>query len=234
MHPTGGAPLSARSTSKLADTNRDDEQGKSFMKNLLATAAALAIASAATPANAAVNLISNGGFESNGGAFSNTIDNWDTGFDGWFASPLYFGNTVYEGSFFASTGCVSHYCSLSQSFATISGASYNLSFAFNPGPLAEPDQGNTLVQIDGNTLVDIIGGAQGWSVYNASFTATGPSTTLTFSGFQNPAWNGVDDVSVFAAAVPEPATWALMIVGFGIVGGSLRRQRKQSVRVTYA
>jgi len=26
-------------------------------------------------------------------------------------------------------------------------------------------------------------------------------------------------------AVPEPATWALMLVGFGLVGGSLRARR---------
>jgi outer membrane lipase/esterase len=28
------------------------------------------------------------------------------------------------------------------------------------------------------------------------------------------------------APVPEPATWALMLVGFGFVGGSIRRQRQ--------
>lgn len=34
-------------------------------------------------------------------------------------------------------------------------------------------------------------------------------------------------------AVPEPATWALMIVGFGFVAGALRRQGSQGVRVRY-
>jgi len=28
----------------------------------------------------------------------------------------------------------------------------------------------------------------------------------------------------FLAAVPEPATWALMILGFGMVGAALRRR----------
>ena len=27
--------------------------------------------------------------------------------------------------------------------------------------------------------------------------------------------------------VPEPATWLMMIAGFGLIGGSIRRQRKQ-------
>ena len=35
------------------------------------------------------------------------------------------------------------------------------------------------------------------------------------------------------AAVPEPAAWALMIAGFGFVGGAMRR-RQTSVRITYA
>jgi hypothetical protein len=44
---------------------------------------------------------------------------------------------------------------------------------------------------------------------------------------------GLADVSS-VAAVPEPATWAMMIIGFGIVGFGLRSRRKQAVRVTYA
>lgn len=31
------------------------------------------------------------------------------------------------------------------------------------------------------------------------------------------------------AAVPEPATWAMLIVGFGAIGGSVRAQRRKSV-----
>lgn len=39
---------------------------------------------------------------------------------------------------------------------------------------------------------------------------------------------------VGATAVPEPATWAMMIAGFGMVGFGLRRRAKPAVRVTYA
>jgi hypothetical protein len=42
------------------------------------------------------------------------------------------------------------------------------------------------------------------------------------------------DASV-TAAVPEPATWAMMIGGFGMVGGAMRSaRRKQRVSVSYA
>lgn len=35
-------------------------------------------------------------------------------------------------------------------------------------------------------------------------------------------------------AVPEPGTWAMMLAGFGLVGGVMRRRRRQSVRVHFA
>jgi hypothetical protein len=40
-------------------------------------------------------------------------------------------------------------------------------------------------------------------------------------------------ISVTAGAVPEPATWAMMIGGVGMVGGALRR-RKVSTKVSFA
>jgi PEP-CTERM motif len=36
------------------------------------------------------------------------------------------------------------------------------------------------------------------------------------------------------AAVPEPASWTMMIAGFGLVGGAMRRRRGQTVKVGYA
>jgi hypothetical protein len=42
-------------------------------------------------------------------------------------------------------------------------------------------------------------------------------------------------LSLSVAAVPEPATWAMMIGGFGMVGGAMRSaRRRQKVSVTYA
>jgi hypothetical protein len=34
--------------------------------------------------------------------------------------------------------------------------------------------------------------------------------------------------------LPEPATWAMMLIGFGMIGGAMRRGRKQTSRVHFA
>lgn len=72
-----------------------------------------------------------------------------------------------------------------------------------------------------------------FSPYTSSFVASSTSDTLTFKGSALPgdATVGLDEISV---AVPEPATWAMMIIGFAMIGFGLRGRRKQSVRVTYA
>jgi hypothetical protein len=35
-------------------------------------------------------------------------------------------------------------------------------------------------------------------------------------------------------AVPEPATWAMMLIGFGAIGGALRRRQKVAGRIRFA
>jgi hypothetical protein len=40
--------------------------------------------------------------------------------------------------------------------------------------------------------------------------------------------NGANQEQLFLVAVPEPGTWAMMIAGFGLVGGALRSQRRQA------
>lgn len=56
---------------------------------------------------------------------------------------------------------------------------------------------------------------------------------LSFSGFSKPFQPGTSFVAnvsgTFAGVVPEPATWALMISGFGMVGFAARRRRAKAV-----
>ncbi|QGN56117.1 PEPxxWA-CTERM sorting domain-containing protein [Novosphingobium sp. Gsoil 351] len=36
-----------------------------------------------------------------------------------------------------------------------------------------------------------------------------------------------------SAAVPEPATWAMMLIGFGFIGGAMRSRGKVRRRVAF-
>lgn len=58
-----------------------------------------------------------------------------------------------------------------------------------------------------------------------------------------PAANGGDGVlfdnlrfeTAVASAVPEPEAWAMLLLGFGIIGGAMRvRRRRQKVSLSYA
>jgi hypothetical protein len=68
-----------------------------------------------------------------------------------------------------------------------------------------------------------------WNVYNFVFTASGTSQVLSFLAIGTP--NGMPPIAfldgVSVAAVPEPASWAMMLVGFGALGVLARRRRAQ-------
>ena len=51
---------------------------------------------------------------------------------------------------------------------------------------------------------------------NVTLSTTSGSTTFNF------------ETADVAAAVPEPSTWALMFVGFGAVGGAMRKKRRKT------
>ena len=78
-------------------------------------------------------------------------------------------------------------------------------------------------------------GATDWTTVTYQFTATSASQTLSFLSVGTPTGLPpmalLDGVSL-TAAVPEPATWALTIVGFGLVGGAMRRRRSGAIAAT--
>jgi hypothetical protein len=71
------------------------------------------------------------------------------------------------------------------------------------------------------------GGVGPWQAQSLHFTAAGVSAVLSFFATGTPQGQPpiafLDGVSL-TADVPEPATWALMLGGFGIVGAALRRR----------
>lgn len=61
-----------------------------------------------------------------------------------------------------------------------------------------------------------------WVPYDEYFKRT----SLLFADIDFAAGDAPITVTVSVAAVPEPATWAMMIVGFGLSGAALRRSRR--------
>lgn len=71
-------------------------------------------------------------------------------------------------------------------------------------------------------------GFTGWMTSNMDFTATDTSQVLSFLARGSPGGQPpmvfLDHVSL--GAVPEPASWTMMIAGFGAIGIAMRRRRR--------
>lgn len=66
---------------------------------------------------------------------------------------------------------------------------------------------------------------------NTTFSVTNSSGT-SFTGTNGVTFTGGSGISsAITASVPEPATWAMMIAGFGLVGGTMRRR---STKIAFA
>lgn len=69
--------------------------------------------------------------------------------------------------------------------------------------------------------------AQGYLDNLGSFRATGTSSYRMMAAI-SPV-NNQRQVFLAAAGVPEPSAWALLILGFGTVGGAMRRRKRAAI-----
>jgi hypothetical protein len=218
----------------------------------------LSLLLSASGAASAANLLSNGGFE-NDDAVSTAYPYYNIGPDlhsdpqggADFAVPSDFGWTVSNGNVdiityttygpapangglsgldlvgYGSTG------EISQTINTVAGQSYDVSFVFenNPG-FADPTAA-VVVNFGSIGTVTGVGGLGGWQTYTNTFQATGPTTTFSLNETLGGSNGGVflDNISI-TSAVPEPATWALMLLGFGAIGWTLRGSRGKQAAAT--
>ncbi len=73
---------------------------------------------------------------------------------------------------------------------------------------------------------ELLGVAPGFSTPQFVYNTGSNTTTVTTS---DPTYGGGQyglDFTLFGSAVPEPATWAMMLVGFGALGAALRSSRR--------
>ena len=74
-------------------------------------------------------------------------------------------------------------------------------------------------------------GFSGWQSFTTTIVAKSATETLSFLAYGNkpvPPFALVSNVSL-TGGVPEPATWAMMILGIGGIGAMARRRRAASV-----
>jgi hypothetical protein len=113
----------------------------------------------------------------------------------------------------------------------VAGTTYTLSTAFGVrNDLGNP--GTTSLVVGANTVLatGIAPTPGNWATYTASYTATaadaGGAITIVLD---SPAIQGGWDNVTLTAAVPEPASWAMLIIGFGLTGAAARRRRSPTV-----
>ncbi|RFP18348.1 MULTISPECIES: choice-of-anchor C family PEP-CTERM protein [unclassified Duganella] len=202
------------------------------IKKLAAIAALVALAPLAHASSP--ELIANGGFESAANAFSGNFITLGSGLDGWVinSGSVDLINNYWQpasGSYSldlngSGTGTIS------QSFATTVGATYNVSFSMAGNHDGGGDKTITVGVTDPHSFSFALAGsshaAMGWQTEGFSFVATSTQSTLTFAGNDANSYYGaaLDNVSV-TAAVPEPETYAMLLAGLGLVGAIARRRR---------
>ena len=202
------------------------------MKYLLALALAIA---AGTPAAAAVNMVINPGFETGN-------------FSGWTLEDTS-GNTRisaigHNGSAYrADLGSVD-LNGINQNIATIAGQEYNFSFYVRGDAISQSANPSNRFQaffgsnkVYGATNLPANGGVYGLQSFNLFVTSA--VTNIRFAVLDEANFIALDDVSVTAAtattpAVPESATWGMMILGMSVVGFAMRRRQTVANCVTSA
>ncbi len=211
------------------------------MNRLLITSVAIAAVAACAQAQAATAL-SDGNFAAapDPGTYktyyaNSTFGNWTVGKSGsvdligsYWANPPGSRSVDLDGE---SPG------SISQMLNLVSGKTYKLSFKLSGNPDGGSPTKGVGVTIGGDPTQQFTydTAAHGttksdmkWVSESFSFTASSSKELLTFASTDEGSPYGAVIASV---AVPEPATWAMMLIGFGGLGAVLRSNRRRVAAV---
>ncbi|HLZ73855.1 PEPxxWA-CTERM sorting domain-containing protein [Phenylobacterium sp.] len=224
------------------------------LRSLLLIAVSTATLAGAQAAQAATNLLTNGGFDDIGAGA--VPEGWggltyytDGTHPGHVALP---GWTVEAGSVdLTSTSSgwgpadMGPYSldingwsagTISQQFATVAGQTYNVSYAFSRNEAGSPnDPVQATVAAGGVSRLISVSyedpsfgsiGHMLWHHGGFSFVGDGNEATIRLAAVTDSNAGVFFDTVSVTGGVPEPAAWALMIVGFGGVGAVLRSRRR--------
>jgi hypothetical protein len=194
---------------------------------LAAAVAALSLGAAAN-ANAATNL----GFE------TGDLSGWTLSGNGG-VDDSYGAFTAVQGSDLAYVvaGYEGVYSTLSQVFNLVAGQTIKGSVGFQSNDYL-PYNDNAYLAINGMHLFDFnvaqvgTNGNSGWQSFSYTAATTGLyelKLAVRNVGDSSSSSGAVLDNVSTTAAVPEPATWAMMLLGFGATGALLRSDRRRAV-----
>lgn len=144
------------------------------------------------------------------------------------ASLLYPGSTVYAGPVSRTVGAGVEFGpgTFAPAAGSIDIGANTLTFFTNQTATYSTASFNGYsIDFSGRKLTSVTLG--GSSSFAPAFTFNGGNLSFNVSGLSVNAGDSV--VFNIAAAVPEPASWAMMIAGFGLAGAALRRRRQATV-----
>lgn len=111
------------------------------------------------------------------------------------------------------------------------GGTFELSFLYSPRPGVAAGSNGVTLFLNGNPLdppgeITGVGGAStNWTSHQVKFSANAGDTIMFKATGASDSYGGYLDNITISSAVPEPATWAMMITGFGLAGSAIRRRR---------
>lgn len=119
-------------------------------------------------------------------------------------------------------------------YTLASGGSYQMTFLYSPRPGVGANSNGITLFLAGNLLnppgeiTGVGGGGTNWVSHTVNFTANaGDQIMFAATGLSDSYGGYLDNITI--SSVPEPATWAMMITGFGLAGTAIRRRRSMKV-----
>lgn len=199
-------------------------------KNLIKSAALVALLSGANAFAAPIELLVNGGFEANHQAAGtwanyNSLTGWTGGEHG-----IELRNNVdgvaAQGVNFVELDTNKN-SSMTQSVQTVLGQHYTLTFQFENRPGVAISSQGLSVDWGGVEIAHVNNSLHGaWETRTYSLIGDGSAMKLKFiaTGTSDSYGSSLDNVSL-TTAVPEPETYAMLLAGLGLVGVVARRRK---------